>query len=79
MKDDYNKKTPDELQSALVLINDEIDELKEEARVVRNLRDAKLAEASAKARYDAMSESEKAAMAQQIKLHGIGPAPVSEE
>src|SRR5262249_251470 len=68
---DYTNMTAEELDAALVEVNTEVDTLKELARKLRQLRDAKLAADSAKAKFDAMSEAEKAAMTQQIQVHSI--------
>lgn len=67
----HEEMNADQLQSELDKINANRDALSAEARQVAGLFSKKLAEENAKAKLDAMTDVERAALAQVIQAQGI--------
>lgn len=60
----------EELQSQIDELNAQGDELREQIKALKRERDRILGEESAKAKWDALSDAEKAALAQLVSLSG---------
>lgn len=69
---DYESMTVDELNAELLAHSNRLDALRAEALAIRAIRDHKAASASAKAKLATMTDTEKAALLQELRPHPIG-------